>query len=159
MHHLDSSFVLCLIHPPAPPARPHRYAHGLTKLNDIVRAVHGRAIGQHLMPEGRMMALFASEADFAPVHAALQHKASVHVSARNAPKALTLSGSVAGIEEVFAACTAAGLKSIVVPHIQRAYHSPDTYCMRESFMADMNAMHLPQVSWRATADRAAPQVQ
>jgi hypothetical protein len=102
---------------PARP-RPHRYAHGLTKLDDIVRAVHGRAIGQHLMPDGRMMALFASEADFAPVHAALQHKASVHVSARNAPKALTLSGSVAGIEEAFAACTAAGLKSIVVPHIQ-----------------------------------------
>ena len=69
-----------------------------------------------------------------------------------------LSGSVAGIEEAFAACTAAGLKSIVVPHIQRAYHSPDTYCMRESFMADMDAMHLPHVSWRATADRAAPQV-
>ncbi len=77
--------------PACPPAaRPHRYAHGLTKLDDIVRAVHGRAIGQHLMPDGRMMALFASEADFAPVHAALQHKASVHVSARNAPKALTL---------------------------------------------------------------------
>ncbi len=84
---LVSSLLLLHLHPHTP---ARRYAHGLTKLDDIVRAVHGRAIGQHLMPDGRMMALFASEADFAPVHAKLEHKASVHISARNAPKALTL---------------------------------------------------------------------
>ena len=47
------------------------YAHGLTKLEDIVRAVYGRALGQYLMPEGLMMALFASEEEFKVIHATL----------------------------------------------------------------------------------------
>jgi acyl transferase domain-containing protein len=124
------------------------YAHGLTQLDDIVRAVYGRALGQHMMPDGLMMALFCSEADFNAVHESLTHKDRVYISARNAPRALTLSGSPEGIQEAFAACSKAGLKSIIVPHIQRAYHSPDTYCMRDSFLADMNQLKLPQQSWR-----------
>ncbi|MCU1503876.1 MAG: polyketide synthase, partial [Ilumatobacteraceae bacterium] len=113
---------------------------GVIDLPDALRliAARGRLMGA-LPAGGRMLAVFAAEADVRPL--VERRRAHVGLAAVNGPKAVVVSGGGGPLDEIVAELTAAGLR--VRPlDVSHAFHSPLMAPMLDEFLAEASSIEL-----------------
>ncbi|MCK9921359.1 type I polyketide synthase, partial [Frankia sp. AgPm24] len=108
------------------------FVAGVWSLGDAARVVAARARLMQALPAGGAMASLAADED--QVTGLVADRAGVWIAAVNGPRAVTVSGERAAVEEIVDLAAGAGIRARLLP-VSHAFHSPLMDPMLEEFAA------------------------